>query len=206
MGRKSNRKRHGKASPVMQHALRSSPNWPLLVLSGIGILLTGYLAWTSFMGAAVKGCAAGGGCDVVLTSRWAILFGLPTAFWGLLAYAGIGGIAFVRRVDQHWSYAFSAAFFGFCYSVLFDHRFPAYPRSSVPVLPDVAHADGGHAGPRHLPAADRGGEPAMAGCASRPGCARVSCDRVASSKLHCPSARTSRTGRPDGPGSRRTPH
>jgi len=117
MGRKSRSKRRGKASPLMQHALRTSPNWPLLVLSGIGILLTGYLAWTSFMGAAVKGCAAGGGCDVVLTSRWATLFGLPTAFWGLMAYAGIGGIAFVRRVDQHWSYAFSAAFFGFCYSV-----------------------------------------------------------------------------------------
>jgi uncharacterized membrane protein/glutaredoxin len=29
----------------------------------------------------------------------------------------MAGIAFVRRVDQHWSYAWSAAFFGVCYSV-----------------------------------------------------------------------------------------
>jgi len=115
MGRKSNRKRN--ASLLTQPALRTSPNWPLLFLSGIGIVLTTYLAWTSFLGEAVRGCEAGGGCDVVLTSRWATLFGLPTAFWGLMAYAGIGAIAFVRRVDQHWSYAFSAAFFGLCYSV-----------------------------------------------------------------------------------------
>ena len=117
MGKKWQKKQRGNTGPLTEHALRTSPNWPLLLLSGIGIVLTGYLAWTSFMGAAVSGCAEGGGCDVVLTSRWATLFGLPTAFWGLMAYAGIGSIAFVRRVDQHWSYAFSATFFGFCYSV-----------------------------------------------------------------------------------------
>ena len=44
-----------------------------------------------------------GGCDLVLTSRWAKLLGVPTALRGLLAYATMAGIAFVRRVDQHWS-------------------------------------------------------------------------------------------------------
>jgi hypothetical protein len=54
----------------------------------------------------------------VLSSRWATLLGLPTAFWGLLAYTGLAAIAlFVRRADQHWSYAWTAAFFGVCYSV-----------------------------------------------------------------------------------------
>ena len=67
--------------------------------------------------AVVQGCAAGGGCDTVLTSRWATLLGLPTAFWGLLAYIGLAAIAFVRRVDRHWAYARTAAFFGVCYSV-----------------------------------------------------------------------------------------
>ena len=79
--------------------------------------LTGYLTWTAFTGTAVTGCSAGGGCDLVLTSRWATLLGLPTALWGLVAYAGLASIAFVRRVEQHWSYAWSAAFFGVCYSV-----------------------------------------------------------------------------------------
>jgi uncharacterized membrane protein/glutaredoxin len=86
-------------------------------VSGLGIALTGYLSWTAFTGGPVQGCSAGGGCDTVLTSRWATLLGLPTAFWGLLAYTGLAAIAFVRRVDRHWSYAWTAAFFGVCYSV-----------------------------------------------------------------------------------------
>lgn len=103
--------------PSVTFALRSAPNWPLLAISGLGIALTGYLSWAAFSGGAVQGCSAGGGCDVVLTSRWATLLGLPTAFWGLLAYTGLAAIAFVRRVDRHWSYAWTAAFFGVCYSV-----------------------------------------------------------------------------------------
>jgi len=86
-------------------------------VSSLGIALTGYLSWAAFSGGAVRGCSAGGGCDVVLTSRWATLLGLPTAFWGLSAYTALAAIAFVRRVDRHWSYAWTATFFGVCYSV-----------------------------------------------------------------------------------------
>ena len=116
MSRKS--KARGKSKTQAEtYTLRSGPNWPLLALSCLGMALTGYLSWTAFAGGSVQGCAAGGGCDTVLTSRWATLLGLPTAFWGLLAYAGLAAIAlFVRRADQHWSYAWTAAFFGVCYS------------------------------------------------------------------------------------------
>jgi uncharacterized membrane protein len=86
-------------------------------VSSLGIVLTGYLTWTALTGSAVQGCSAGGGCDVVLTSRWATLLGLPTSLWGLLGYTALAGIAFVRRADQHWSYAWTVAFFGVCYSV-----------------------------------------------------------------------------------------
>ena len=99
------------------HHLRSGPNWPLLAISTVGIALTGYLSWVAFRGGAPQGCSAGGGCDVVLNSPWAILFGLPTAFWGLLAYLGLAAIAFVRRADAHWSYAWTASLLGVCYSV-----------------------------------------------------------------------------------------
>ena len=99
------------------HALRPGPNWPLLAVSSVGIMLTGYLSWTAFSGGQIQGCAAGGGCDTVLTSPWATLLGLPTAIWGLFAYAGLAALAFVRRADTHWSYAWTAAFFGVCYSV-----------------------------------------------------------------------------------------
>lgn len=116
MGKKS-KTRRASTTPSKTHALRTGPNWPLLALSSLGIALTAYLSWTAFTGGAVQGCAAGGGCDLVLTSRWATLLGLPTAFWGLLAYTGLAAIAFVRRADTHWSYAWTAAFFGVCYSV-----------------------------------------------------------------------------------------
>jgi uncharacterized membrane protein len=86
------------------------------VVSSLGIVLTAYLSWTALGGGAVRGCSAGGGCDIVLTSRWAKLLGVPTAVWGLVAYIGLGAIAFVRRADTHWSYALTAAFFGVCYS------------------------------------------------------------------------------------------
>ncbi len=115
MSKPSKRKRP--ASRADSHALRPAPNWPLLALSILGIVLTGYLSWTALTGASVQGCSAGGGCDTVLTSRWATLFGLPTALWGLFAYAALAGIAFIRRADTHWSYAWTAAFFGVCYSV-----------------------------------------------------------------------------------------
>jgi uncharacterized membrane protein/glutaredoxin len=97
--------------------LRPGPNWPLLAISLLGVALTGYLSWTSLSGGQAAGCSAGGGCDVVLSSAWATLLGLPTAVWGLLAYAALAAIAFIRRSDKQWSYALTVAFFGVCYSV-----------------------------------------------------------------------------------------
>jgi uncharacterized membrane protein len=88
-----------------------------VALSGVGILLTAYLSWAALTGTGVQGCAAGGGCDLVLSSRWATLLGLPTSLWGLLGYAALAGIAFIRRSETHWSWAFTVAFFGVCYSV-----------------------------------------------------------------------------------------
>ena len=118
MSRKQKQKpRRAPRAPSTAPAVRPSPNWPLLAVSGLGIALTAYLSWTAFSGSAVQGCAAGGGCDTVLTSRWATLLGLPTAFWGLLAYSALAAIAFVRSADKQWSYAWTAAFFGVSYSV-----------------------------------------------------------------------------------------
>ena len=116
MAKKSNPRQRAKIAP-RPDALRAGPNWPLLAVSGAGIVLTGYLAGTALTGGAVQGCAPGGGCDVVLTSRWATLFGVPTALWGLLAYATLAAIAFIRRANTQWSYAWTVAFFGVCYSV-----------------------------------------------------------------------------------------
>jgi len=117
MGKKSRSKKNRESVGVYKAAIRTSPNWPLLAIAIIGMLLTGYLTFTSFAGASVKGCSAGAGCDVVLTSHWSKTFGLPTALWGFLAYAGLAGIAFIKRADTHWRYAWIAAALGVSFSV-----------------------------------------------------------------------------------------
>jgi uncharacterized membrane protein len=116
MSRKPKARRASRTTTETE-TLRTEPNWPLLGVSGLGIVLTGYLTWAALSGGAVQGCSAGGGCDLVLSSPWATLFGLPTSLWGLLAYATLAAIAFVRRAAAQWSYAFTVAFFGVCYSV-----------------------------------------------------------------------------------------
>jgi len=114
---KKSKARRDLRTPADTPKLRPGPNWPLLGVSSLGIALTGYLSWAALSGGTVQGCSAGGGCDIVLTSRWATLFGLPTALWGLFAYTGLATIAFVRRTDKQWSYAWTAALFGVSYSV-----------------------------------------------------------------------------------------
>jgi uncharacterized membrane protein len=118
MGKKAKARREATAKPVVETPeLRTSPNWPLFALSAIGMLLAGYLSWTSLNNEAVKGCAIGSGCDIVLHSKWATLLGLPTAMWGFLTYALLAGIALlVRQVDRHWQYAWVVSFFGVVYS------------------------------------------------------------------------------------------
>jgi len=95
-------------------------------------VLTGYLTWAAFNGSRVPGCPVGGGCDVVLTSRWATLLGLPTALWGLAAYCGLAAIAFIRRADTHWSWAWTAALVGVCYSTYLTVVSLAILRSACP--------------------------------------------------------------------------
>jgi len=116
MGRKARARKEPKAAPIAAPPVRPHPNWPLLALSLIGALLAAYLAWTEWVGSSVKGCGVGSSCDLVLSSRWATLLGLPTAFWGMLAYLTLAGSAFIPRVDRHWQTAWIVSFFGVLYS------------------------------------------------------------------------------------------
>lgn len=119
MSKRTKAKRTGtSAADAAPPATRTQPNWPLLALGVVGMLLTAYLTWTKFSGSAVQGCAVGGGCDVVLSSRWSTILGLPTSLWGFGAYATLAAIAvLVRREVQHWTYAWTIALLGLCYSL-----------------------------------------------------------------------------------------
>jgi uncharacterized membrane protein len=116
MGKKARTKREPRVA-VDRHLIRSAPNWPLVALSLVGVALTAYLSWTAWSGGSVQGCSEGSGCDLVLSSRWATLLGLPTAFWGLLTYLALAAVAFMRRADQQWRLAWTLSFFGVLYSV-----------------------------------------------------------------------------------------
>ena len=48
----NDRKRKGK-QPTAKPVLRDGPNWPLLVLASIGMILSGYLTYTAWQSASV---------------------------------------------------------------------------------------------------------------------------------------------------------
>ena len=117
MGRAAKKKKSGRKEVVQQVPTRAVPNWPLLGLALIGMGITAYLTATTWAGQAVAGCAVGGGCDIVLNSQWAKLFGLPTSFWGFLAYTSLAGIAFIKHPELHWKLAWVVSLFGVLYSL-----------------------------------------------------------------------------------------
>lgn len=58
----------------------------LLAMIGFGISI--YLATAKLLGLTVP-CGISGGCNQVLESKYASLFGVPLAVWGVLYFAGV---------------------------------------------------------------------------------------------------------------------
>jgi uncharacterized membrane protein/glutaredoxin len=117
MGKASRKKRSRQDKISKSISLRAGPNWPLLGLALTGMGLTVYLTISSWIGETVAGCTPGSACDVVLSSQWSTLFGVPTSFWGFLTYAAFAGIAFIKRSDLHWKAAWMLSLFGVFYSL-----------------------------------------------------------------------------------------
>ncbi len=76
------------------------PTIPQLVfIAGIiGAVLSIFL-WYSHLTTRVIGCLAGG-CEVVLASKYAKIFGVPIAAWGLAYYGALLLVTFFRLVDD----------------------------------------------------------------------------------------------------------
>lgn len=62
--------------------------WALRVLALAGILISAYLTYTHVTNTAVA-CGGSGGCDVVRTSVYSEVAGVPVALLGLLSYLAI---------------------------------------------------------------------------------------------------------------------
>lgn len=68
-------------------ALPLAPDWLIIGLAAVGMLITAYLSFLAWSGGPAALCTEGGGCDIVRQSRWSRFLGLPVAFWGFLVYA-----------------------------------------------------------------------------------------------------------------------
>ena len=90
------RKRAAAAAGVPGHPFLSLDNW-ILGLAGLGVLLTGYLTLVAWLGEHPAYCGADSECDLVQSSRWSTLFGMPMALWGLATYALLAGLAWRLR-------------------------------------------------------------------------------------------------------------
>lgn len=103
-------------APVLKK--RKGANWALLALAAAGIALTGYLSLTSWLGTPPAYCAEGSACDIVQRSRWGTFLGLPTAFWGLLAYVALAYVALrERNPERHWKASWFISLTGLAISV-----------------------------------------------------------------------------------------
>ncbi len=58
----------------------------LTILSIIGLGISGYLTYTHYFGLAPV-CLASGQCEIVQSSRYAVMFGIPVPLIGLVGYA-----------------------------------------------------------------------------------------------------------------------
>jgi len=105
-----------KKQPVVQ--MLELPNWPLTGLAGAGLILTAYLALSSWLGQPIAGCIEGSACDIVQRSRWGTFLGIPTSFWGFLTYASLLYIGIrVRNAGSHWKFAWTISSIGLSYSI-----------------------------------------------------------------------------------------
>jgi uncharacterized membrane protein len=100
------------------HARRKVPNWPVLILALAGMALAGFLAVSAWVEQALPYCSAGSPCDVVQSSRWSRLLGIPIAAWGFGAYAALAWVASqVRAVELHWKLSWTLSLLALAVSV-----------------------------------------------------------------------------------------
>jgi len=85
-----------------------------LALSVIGIAVAAYLVYVHYAG--IEPACSTGGCEVVQTSAWADVYGVPVALIGLLGYISILSSLLVLRGDAQLFASAGLSLIGFLYS------------------------------------------------------------------------------------------
>lgn len=84
----------------------SARKWTLPVLSVLGFADSAYLAVTHWSGE-LPPCGGYAGCDLVNTSRYADILGIPIAAYGALLYAALLAVSLVRGQPPGRSWVYS---------------------------------------------------------------------------------------------------
>lgn len=83
----------------------------LLILAFSGLILTAYITATRWFGTVPLACGEGSECDLVQSSRWSTLLGLPISFWGFVTYGVLFGAVWrMRKRRLSWKFAWVVAF------------------------------------------------------------------------------------------------
>ena len=94
----------------------SAAVWPVVGLSGAGLLLSLYLTATKLAGSTALFCQPSGGCDVVQSSHYSVLIGIPTAAWGAALYLLVGSLALQGLSPGRWRAALLLSVAGLSFS------------------------------------------------------------------------------------------
>jgi uncharacterized membrane protein len=92
------------------------PAWEVLALAAGGAGIAIYLTITKLMQSAPLLCGAGGSCEIVQGSHYALLLGVPTALWGAALYVGLGLLAARPLTRRRWLWSFGLAIGGAAFS------------------------------------------------------------------------------------------
>lgn len=112
--RKNASQRHSTAS----RPARFAPEWWIVALAGLGMIITGYLTGVAWTDSEVAFCTGGSGCDIVQRSHWSRLLGLPVALWGFALYTLLVMSATVMKPRlRRWKRLWYLALTGFVVSV-----------------------------------------------------------------------------------------
>jgi len=120
MSKAQRSKSHKPTAPVASARPKRprAPDWPVLALAGIGLLVTAYLGFLALFGATPAFCTEESGCGLVQGSRWSVLLGLPIALWGFGLYALIALTSFFMPAQvKRWQRQVWLALVGLAVSI-----------------------------------------------------------------------------------------
>ncbi|MBD9436871.1 vitamin K epoxide reductase family protein [Pseudoxanthomonas sp. PXM03] len=88
-------------------------------MAALGLLITGYLAWTAGSGSASAFCTSDGGCEAIQRSGWSTLLGVPMALWGFGLYAVVALVSAMRKASPllRWQRQWRLVLLGLAISV-----------------------------------------------------------------------------------------